>query len=1124
MASQFLNWKLGHAESYPVKTFSGRSGDADRLSDDARYWVWIEDGPHLVAGFRDLSFELIFFSRQEERRARRFVRESPRPFLAAIEMEATEEPVRGHLHLFRGMAPGILDVSPTIVVTPEILQAADLSPDTEGAAQMARRMVLKTPRDTLVAAEVPVLVRRLLDDPDQRSVRVYLEPGKVLTCDLQGPPGEEHLVARDCQSCGRAPGKVKLVAVPGPPSVVLPDASVTGNDLTPFRAQRFELLEAWLGYELADQQVNSALFQSRLEHPLDYAEHVNLPVSEGTFALRISIPTEVRDYWIDPNRPLRSRHMKIGTAAEIRELPISDKKEAKHSTAPLAVTLNSFDITDERVVAIVQSGTVPPTRGRIIAVEDYGDQVQRRRKRQAIDALVQSRTVAPDLLAHLMRPETVTPVGGKGIDYWRRPGMPFRLTGPMRTAVVQAAKAPNLFLVQGPPGTGKTTFIVELVHQVLHRHRNRRVADTEEGKLAGMPRILISSTQNTAVANLRDRFAADTVHVSHIESKRQRSDAGLSNPVAATIAAELRTRLTDSGSFDRYASLRRFSQWVAETMDAFERDGPSDHLIEVLAAFQGEQGKRYLPPSLLEALAAVLDGWRHAAAPDPTCDTESGADPAVVCPVPKDFTAQLSELGKTMDLTMALRLEPIVTEFIRETEAAGARVDDHRHAIAEQWRDRLAQLAAAKKRERISERLARDWRQTAEETLAYLSVLREPQAEPARRPDPVGLAETVTALGEWLTRARDLMQHQIDALAETEEAVLYDWLTALDSEPGNVKAVMDRYSPITAATCQMTGRSDGSTFDMVIVDEAARAGIEALIPMAQGRSIILIGDQKQLPPHLEDQIMEKMDQGLLQSVDLTQGSLFQWLWEHIPAANKISLDMQFRMHEDIGTVVSRVFYEDGPNGIRLRHYYAGERARERAPAFGLCGDHPLVWVDTSDTLGPEGSTGNDGFRYPWPCDETNDYEADIIVQLIKRIDRNQLAAMAATHARPVGVITFYQQQYERIVQKLQETDPDLREHVQTGKVDGFQGQEFPLVILSCVRSNPNGFVGFLRLPNRINVAMSRAQRQLIIVGDRRTLAPTSGRGGSPPFCKIFDMIRDENQPGTIVPSREVLRD
>ena len=82
--------------------------------------------------------------------------------------------------------------------------------------------------------------------------------------------------------------------------------------------------------------------------------------------------------------------------------------------------------------------------------------------------------------------------------------------------------------------------------------------------------------------------------------------------------------------------------------------------------------------------------------------------------------------------------------------------------------------------------------------------------------------------------------------------------------------------------------------------------------------------------------------------------------------------------------------------------------------------------------------------------------------------------------------------------------PEGRKLIEVGTVDAFQGKEFPIIVLSCCRHDPvRGTVGFLALPNRLNVALSRAQQQLIIVGSQATLLhPEPGRGSQPmkDFC------------------------
>ena len=108
----------------------------------------------------------------------------------------------------------------------------------------------------------------------------------------------------------------------------------------------------------------------------------------------------------------------------------------------------------------------------------------------------------------------------------------------------------------------------------------------------------------------------------------------------------------------------------------------------------------------------------------------------------------------------------------------------------------------------------------------------------------------------------------------------------------------------------------------------------------------------------------------------------------------------------------------------------------------------------------------------------------------------------------MGLISFYRDQVAKLESRLDELNrPNLRRMISVGTVASFQGHEFPLVVLSCVRSNAEGRVGFLKPLQHTNVAMSRAQRQLIVVGDSKTLATNRENVGSAQLKQAFDLIR-----------------
>jgi superfamily I DNA and/or RNA helicase len=372
-------------------------------------------------------------------------------------------------------------------------------------------------------------------------------------------------------------------------------------------------------------------------------------------------------------------------------------------------------------------------------------------------------------------------------------------------------------------------------------------------------------------------------------------------------------------------------------------------------------------------------------------------------------------------------------------------------------------------------------------------------------------------LHAWIQRASAGTDAEVAARDELEEAALYRWHRTLSQEPGRLAELVERHATLTAATCQRADPARGdempAEFDVVIVDEAARAGIDVLIPMSLGRSVILVGDHRQLPPHIQHELEAQLEQGLRERVDLKRESLFSWLWHQLPRSNVVSLARQYRMHEDIGRAVSRLFYEPE---VVLEHNHTTRSQ------FGVCGDEPLVWIDTADVMHDPTERAAKGID-KWPCDEENDYEARLIIQMIERADRDALFRFQKERGqKPIGVIPFYGRQVEGIFALLHSRlDTELVNLVQLGTVDSFQGREFPLVFVSTVRSNSRGFVGFLRLPNRVNVAMSRAQRQLILIGDSRTIAARDT--GSDELRRLHTDLTSGLLRGRILRSTEVVR-
>ncbi|HIF46535.1 MAG TPA: hypothetical protein EYQ73_07100 [Candidatus Poseidoniales archaeon] len=243
-------------------------------------------------------------------------------------------------------------------------------------------------------------------------------------------------------------------------------------------------------------------------------------------------------------------------------------------------------------------------------------------------------------------------------------------------------------------------------------------------------------------------------------------------------------------------------------------------------------------------------------------------------------------------------------------------------------------------------------------------------------------------------------------------------------------------------------------FSTVLIDEATQASEpSSLVPIVKGcRQLILVGDHRQLPPTVISRVAE--DGGL--SIPLFERLLENGVEAHM-------LTTQYRMHPTIREFPSARFYDN-----RLKD---GCSAADRPPAAGFLWpdwDKPVAFVPVH---GAEISEETGSSR-------SNIDEAAAVISIL-----NDLLLPGDLNPNDIGIISPYSGQVRLIGQMM----PEDLEGVEVKSVDGYQGREKEIIILSTVRSNSDGNIGFLKDSRRLNVAMTRAKRGLIVVGDDRTL-------------------------------------
>jgi superfamily I DNA and/or RNA helicase len=258
-------------------------------------------------------------------------------------------------------------------------------------------------------------------------------------------------------------------------------------------------------------------------------------------------------------------------------------------------------------------------------------------------------------------------------------------------------------------------------------------------------------------------------------------------------------------------------------------------------------------------------------------------------------------------------------------------------------------------------------------------------------------------------------------------------------------------------------------FDLAALDEASQA-TEPLswIPLTMSCRAVFAGDCMQLPPTIYSK--QAAEGGL-------STTLFDRLKENLPASLQTLLRVQYRMHETIMGFSSEQFYEGkliaDPS---VRAHTAAELPGARADDLTSA---PLTYVDTAGS----------GYAESWNElleSRENQGEAELAVRLMERL------LSAGLKPGQVALLTPYVAQAKKL--KAVVRVPGL----EIGSVDGFQGREKEATIVSLVRSNEDAEVGFLSDTRRMNVAMTRARRLLIVIGDSATI------GQHPFYARFID--------------------
>ncbi|RYP49651.1 hypothetical protein DL768_004693 [Monosporascus sp. mg162] len=297
-------------------------------------------------------------------------------------------------------------------------------------------------------------------------------------------------------------------------------------------------------------------------------------------------------------------------------------------------------------------------------------------------------------------------------------------------------------------------------------------------------------------------------------------------------------------------------------------------------------------------------------------------------------------------------------------------------------------------------------------------------------------------------------------------------------------------SKVVLATLHGAGgfQLKNEVFDVIIVDEASQAlEAQCWVPLLAAKKAVCAGDHLQLPPTIKStnsKIKPKIKEGenMIKGLSLETTLFDRLLALHGPSIKRM-LTTQYRMHEKIMRFPSDELYE--------AKLVAADAVKAR-----LLKDLPYNVLDTEDTNEPVIFIDTQGGDYPEKNEEDETSKKGSLRSLLGDSKSNEMeAALVKEHVRKlvdagvkpedIAVVTPYNAQLG-LLGPLKEGFPGI----ELGSVDGFQGREKEAVIVSLVRSNPDGEVGFLGEKRRLNggtVAMTRPKRSLVVIGDSDTV-------------------------------------
>lgn len=653
-----------------------------------------------------------------------------------------------------------------------------------------------------------------------------------------------------------------------------------------------------------------------------------------------------------------------------------------------------------------------------------GDITQIKRRNAARRAILEGRSANPQLgllleengvITSLRQPKKVKPLTA----FVRKKVFKNDPTYMQEKAIEVALNTPDIALIQGPPGTGKTTVIAAIVERLNQE-------STKQGNDA-KGQVLLTGFQHDAVENMIDRISLNSIPVPKIGKRSGQTESDVSaferslNEWCKSIVAGIKEKYPEIDESGQYRE------------------------IDILAAQYAMAPTQALAATVVSKIAEASCSLKA---------TDLGVEAEKLA---RKLSVRTSVSGTSgAEYARAVRL-------IRTSDAAF--LDDGPDR-ADDALDILYDALEPDEREIL--RKAGSWA-TSKGVPPFMTDIKRLKKALLMRfsaPPIFRVEKENQEVIDILKKYRTVVENASRSNKDKRLAALSQFVSELEGDSLSIMDAVSEYSFAFAATCQQSAGkkmqdlkglsknddSSGLVYEYVIVDEAARVSPrDLMVPMAQGKRIILVGDHRQLPHIIDEEVAAQMEEdgADVNEVEWLKKSMFEYLFtERLKSlerqdgiTRRVTLDKQFRMHPLIGDFISRNFYE---------RFDPDERVSSGLPAsmfvhnLPRTDNKPVAWLEVPAEMGAHARKGTSWIRQA---------EIDAIVdQLLEWMNSEEGKELS------FGVISFYKAQAQAIERALKKLGAD-ESRLRVGTVDSFQGMEFDVVFLSMVRTLPGNFKG-----------------------------------------------------------------